>query len=138
MSELKEHLDGPGFAAWVDEQIGDTEDGITMILGDSLYRRHREWRNGAIASLGAADKVCVRLGLHVDVDVPEHLWCDPPQKGKPLVLSWERVRALEMLSEGYFPAEVGKLLGVSKDQVRSWRDFERRNPGATARARVAA
>lgn len=134
MNEMKEHLDGKGFAAWIQEQVGDPDFGMTAALGESLFRRFSEWRRGGTVTLDVADKVCVRLGYHIDIDVPEHLWCDPPQKGKPVRMSWERARAMEMLGEGYFPAEVGRMLGVSSRQIRSWREFERRNPGATAAA----
>lgn len=125
MSEFKEHLDGPRLAAWLEERFpelaGDanTPDSIRAILGADGAARLRRWRKGAVAHLDGADKICVALGLVIDQDLPDDLWVDPPHK--KVRLTWEQRRALEMLDEGFYPTEVGRLLGVNAKTVRQWR-----------------
>lgn len=68
-------LDGPRFYAWL------RENGLTALdrqLGHSA-RRVRDWRDGAVANVYAADRVLVKVGLHLN-DVPEDLYREPPDR----------------------------------------------------------
>lgn len=70
---MRDQLDGPGFAAWIETQI-PADKSIGGALGESNFRRYSEWRNGGTAGIEVADKICARLDLILDVDVPKDLW----------------------------------------------------------------
>lgn len=125
MSEFKEHLDGPRLVAWLEDRFPELEpdSGVNNrdIIGASGAARLFRWRKGVTAGVDAADKVCVMLGLVIDQDLPDDLWVDPPVKKVRKTRTWEHKRALEMLEEGYYPAEIGRFLGVDARTIRQWR-----------------
>lgn len=85
MTQFKEHLSGPRLASWLEETFPGLADGHTeALVGPSGARRIREWKRGAVAHVDTADRICVRLGLVIDQDVPEEFWIEEAQR-KPRI-----------------------------------------------------
>jgi hypothetical protein len=116
----KEYLDGSGFAGWLYEIRPELEDCATLILGANLLRRLWDAKNKGVLTIDTADRICVKLGLHVDIDIPDHLWIDPPKRRRSGHKPWEKLRTYELAEEGYLPGEIAGLVDVNPRTVRNW------------------
>ena len=70
--------------------------------------------------LEVADRICVKLDLHIDSEMPAELWVDDPKLGKAGIrTSPERVaKVTELLKQGLNPNRIGTELGMSPRTVR--------------------
>lgn len=118
VNEFPEFYDGPKLAAYLLERFPEIEGDRTRVLGDALTRRLFDWRRGSVAGVESVDRMCIRLGLVLDDDIPVSFGCSAPVKGRS---SWERKRGVEMLREGWLPGEIAKQLGVNVRTVRRWK-----------------
>lgn len=107
-------LDGPGFAAWLEENTD-----LVPERGSCLEKSIQLWRDGAKPSVFTADDLLTPLGRHLS-ELPDELYVDPPPIGRatpPAV----KEEALEALRGGERPASVASRLGVTKVSVYRWR-----------------
>ena len=126
----KNWVDGAGFIKWLEEvrpqsmrrgdndgRIGGRKSWASESELRALYRAEHE---GGRMKLEVADRICVKLDLHIDSEMPAHLWRDDPKKGKPGVrTNPERVaQVMDMLKQGLNPNRVGRELGMSPRTVR--------------------
>ena len=88
----KEWVDGPGFVAWLYEirpyEMRKPENnymrGGKAAWADesdlrALYRAEHE---ASVMSLHVADRICVKLDIHIDSEMPEGLWVDKCPTGR--------------------------------------------------------
>ncbi len=68
--------------------VGLNAGGKSQWASDSDVRAlfRAEYEAGTI-SLRVADRICVKLDLHIDTEMPEELWADEP-RGKPKTEPW--------------------------------------------------
>jgi hypothetical protein len=91
----KQWINGPGFIKWLEEmrpvemrknhkEAGVVQGGRSVWASDSdcraMYRA--EFESGTI-SLDVADRLCVKLDLHIDSEMPDDLWVDKGPQGRP-------------------------------------------------------
>lgn len=122
-SENHRHLDGRKFVKWLYEVRPDIENRVNTVLGATICRRLYGYGKGTNPdAYDVPDRICVKLGLHLD-DIPDDIWLLKSSRGrKPMV--WEQRRAKELLGEGFYPAEVARLLNVAPSSVHRWVDRE--------------
>jgi hypothetical protein len=76
-SEATNWLDGPGLVHWLESHGLDNPE---IQLGFHA-RAIRHWRAGCKASVYVADRVLIKLGLHLS-EIPDDLWVQPPKRGE--------------------------------------------------------
>lgn len=123
-------VNGPGFIAWLHEvrpddmakggQDGPSSNGGRGTWADdsdlrAIYRAEKEC---GTMHLAVADRLCVKLGLHIDVDMPEHLWCDAPQGRPPRRVNQQTKAEIHRLKdEGLTPSEIAERLNLRRQTV---------------------
>jgi hypothetical protein len=63
------------------------------------------------------DKICVRLDLSIE-DIPDEVWA--VQRSRRPGKTWEQRRARQLLKEGFYAAEIARMLDVSPRSVHRW------------------
>ena len=130
----KEWINGPGFVKWL-ERIRPLEmakptnshdaGGKTAWATESdirsLFRAEHE--SGTI-SLRVADRICVKLDIHIDTEMPEELWTEDPKLGKkhrsPSEARQLRQQAIPMIEAGHTSRQISEALGVTDRCARNW------------------
>ena len=125
----KEWIDGPGFVKWL-EQVRAQDMRRTFAEGGNDRGRSR-WANECDAraiyraenesqtiSLKVADRICVKLDLHVDTDLPVDLWWDKVPRGRKMGRpdSKAATKAKRLFREGKGVRKVAELTGLSRRQ----------------------
>lgn len=125
----KEWINGPGFIKWL-EQVRPMDMKRTCTDGGNdggrnswceekdaraLYRAEHESQT---ISLEVADRLCVKLGLHIDTEMPADLWVDKVPRGKKggRPDSKAATKAKRLFREGKGPQRVAQLTGLSVRQ----------------------
>lgn len=75
---FQEWVDGRAFAAWLEGRRPDVRQVLSESQQRTLYRLRAERGRG---SLDVADRLCVRLSLHIN-EIPEWIWTTKPGFGK--------------------------------------------------------
>jgi hypothetical protein len=132
----KQWINGPGFIAWLTEmrpvemakndKTGGGEGGRSAWATDSdcraMYRAENE---AGTVSLEVADRLCVKLDIHIDSEMPEDLWVDKDPKGRKTRRTAREVamlkkKATALLAKGHHPRQIAKSLDLSERTVRNW------------------
>ncbi len=125
----KEWINGPGFIRWL-EQVrplamrrtfadGGGDEGRHSWADDrdvrALYRAEHESQT---ISLEVADRICVKLSLHIDFEMPEELWVDKVPRGRKggRPDSKAAKKAKRLFGQGKTPERVAELTGLSLRQ----------------------
>jgi hypothetical protein len=120
----RQAVDAGGFRDWLFEVCPELDGGYDLTLGGNnvraIHRAIHESKHGTL-TLDVADRICVALGLHIDTDLPEHLWRPATVRGPEP--NPTRDLGIQLLSEGRGVAEVARHCGVSTSAVRAWRAF---------------
>jgi len=130
----REWINGPGFIKWL-ERIRPLEmakptnshdaGGKSAWANESdvraLFRAEHE--SGTI-SLKVADRLCVKLDIHIDTEMPDHLWTEAPKTGKKHRSQQDakrlRQQAIPMIEAGHTPRQISEALGVTDRCARTW------------------
>jgi transposase-like protein len=129
----KQWVNGLGFVRWLErvrpEQMrrsdGDKYEGREAWASPAdirnLYRAEFE---GGIISLEVADRICVKLLLHIDSEMPEELWTGSPKGGRPgrskAEIEQLRQRAEQLIAQGHPAKQIAEELGVTPRTVYNW------------------
>jgi hypothetical protein len=130
----KQWINGPGFVRWLEEirplemakptnshDVGGKSAWATDSDVRALFRAEHE--SGTI-SLKVADRLCVKLDIHIDTEMPEELWTDDPKVGKkhrsPKQVKQLRQQAIPMIEAGHTPKQIAEALGVTDRSARNW------------------
>jgi hypothetical protein len=113
---VKDHLDGPGFVAWLEDRGKITN---WTIYGDAILRTvHRCKVEQRAISVWHADEIMVHLGFHLH-ELPEELWVERPPR--PAEFSDEIKQAvLRAHHQGESSVEISQRYGPAPDTVRRW------------------
>ena len=122
---MKDWLDGPGLARWLDERgykVTEREHG-------ALAKRVREWARGERACVYTVDNLAVRLGFHIS-EIPDHLYRDGRNprtyvegvQGYPKTI---RRMALKEVRAGRPYADIARDLNIHVRTLRNWRRAEK-------------
>lgn len=119
--ETGEYLDAEQFEAWLYETMPELHEHATAMIGETGMRAIRVARKKGHIGLDAADKICVVLDLHLR-ECPDDIWIDPPKRKKVggKRRKWEQLRAREMAEEGFYTAEIARILNVTRQSVWNW------------------
>ena len=119
----KEWIDGPGFVKWLEQvrpvAMKKTEEGRSCWAEEcdlrAIYRAENESQT---ISLKVADRICVKLDLHVDTDLPVDLWWDKVPRGRKIGRpeSKAATKAKRLFREGKGVRKVAELTGLSRRQ----------------------
>jgi hypothetical protein len=117
MTNLPEWVDGPKFVEWIARVRPD----YMAELSDSQRRALLRFSHpGAKGSLGAVDRICVALFLHLS-EIPDEVWShDGPAKGRRLPDEVRR-EALELTAQGLGPTEIARRLRITHRTVTKWK-----------------
>lgn len=121
----RSHVDGRKFIEWLYEQRPDLEGNASSWLTGNQARAMGRWKQeGSRPDVtDIPDQICVRLGLSIE-DIPDHVWVAPKVGGRKS-LPWGQRRARQLLAEGFYKAEIARMLDVSPGTVHRWlRDEE--------------
>ncbi len=122
----KEWINGPEFIKWL-EQVRPMDMKRTCADGGNdggrnswcderdaraLYRAEHESQT---ISLEVADRLCVKLGLHIDTEMPADLWVDKVPRGRKVGRpeSQATKKAKRLFNQGRTPERVSELTGLS-------------------------
>lgn len=109
-------LDGRAFVGWLEGRRPD----MKVALSDSENRAVQRFRKEKYrASLAAADRICVRLSLHID-EVPEWIWNEARQSHRQHS-SNKKDEAVAMFRDGASLSQVSEELDVPRTTIRAWR-----------------
>lgn len=119
----RQYLDGPGLVTWLERVRPELVDpGAAAVLGESASRRIWDWRNGAVAYYTTVDALLVRLGLVLDIDVPDHLWIVGKRRTAGRRVGQQIRRQVEAdLIGGLDPTTIAQQHQVSMRTVQRWR-----------------
>jgi hypothetical protein len=119
-----EYLDGPGFAAWLEETL---ELGELSRTYPALHRRLSGWRNGESATIWSADKFLITFGHH-PIEIPDRLFKPNQRKtnkientGQGRLSPKVREEALSLVDQGERPADVARKLNITDRSIRRWK-----------------
>jgi hypothetical protein len=90
----KQWINGPGFIKWLEEmrpvemakndRNGGGDGGRSAWASESDIRAmYRAEKEAGTVSLEVADRLCVKLDLHIDSEMPDELWMDKVPQGRP-------------------------------------------------------
>lgn len=126
---MSEWLDGPGVVEWL-EAKGMRPYVFWRSWADK--RAWARWKQGGLASVWVLDRILTQEGLEL-VDVPEHLWRDPPRRGgrkltyrHPAPL---REAVLRRYSQGERICDLSRELGLSPKTIAFWTRKEKTRAG---------
>jgi AraC-like DNA-binding protein len=126
----KNWIDGAGFVKWLEEvrpqsmqrgdhggRIGGRKSWANDAELRALYRAEHE---GGRMKLEVADRICVKLDLHIDSEMPAELWTDDPKRGKAGIRTNPQkvAQVIALIGKGLSPNRVGTELGMSPRTVR--------------------
>lgn len=115
---VAEWLDGKAFAAWLEGRRPDLRTRFTDSENRTLYRLRTE--NGR-ASLAVADRLCVRLNVHLN-EIPQWVWLPPAKDAANRVRSVSiKGEAVALLADGATVQETAAELKLSTRTVSEWR-----------------
>jgi hypothetical protein len=104
---VKDYLDGPGLAAWVEQQ------GIVM-----THRNVQPWRRGACVSVWRADYFLTKHGIHLHA-LPDWLWIDKCDSCEIDMAEVEKA-VLTSIRAGDYPRYAAKRWNIPADLIESW------------------
>lgn len=117
-SEL-EHLDGPGFAAWLAENLD--LDSLNLAANDpNAHRLICNWRKGSAASLWTADELLIRYGRH-PIELPAELFITvKPKRHNRAFTDEDRRRILKYADKNGVGVACGTY-DITPKTLRNWR-----------------
>jgi hypothetical protein len=132
----KQWINGPGFIAWLTEMRpvemaknhmnGGGEGGRGTWANDcDLRAMYRAENEAGTVSLEVADRICVQLDIHIDSEMPEHLWVEKDPKGRktrrtPREVAMLKEKARALLAAGHHPRQIAERLDLADRTVRNW------------------
>lgn len=132
---MKERLNGPGFAAWLEETLPETVAQHRSIKGSSITRALHRWRDGEQVTVEAADRWLTHFSIPLSW-VPDELWEDTRERFRPHPYGGHhnafplgvRQRAVDRVLDGERPVDVARDLGCTTRTLRGWRQSLARVP----------
>jgi hypothetical protein len=130
----KEWIDGLGFVRWLEEVRPEQmrrPEGSQEFEGREAWASPADIRNlyraefeGGTLSLEVADRICVKLLLHIDSEMPEELWTGSPKGGRPgrskAEIEQLRQQCQQLTAQGKSAPAIANELGVAAKTVRRW------------------
>jgi hypothetical protein len=132
----KQWINGPGFIKWLEEMRPESMykpenhlevGGGGRVAWASAGELKAMWKaecRGEKISLENADNICVKLGLHIDMEMPPNLWIDDPSLPPPRRTASEfqtlRQVALSLFAAGYSAHAASEKIEVDAGTVRRW------------------
>lgn len=119
----KEWINGPGFVKWLEQvrpvAMKRTDQGRSSWADEcdsrAIYRAENESQT---ISLKVADRICVKLDLHIDSEMPADLWVDKVPRGhkggRPDSKAVKKAKRL--FREGKSPQQAAQMTGLSLRQ----------------------
>ena len=130
----KEWINGPGFVKWLEkmrplemlqpEHSHDRGGKSSWATESDLRALYRAQHESGTISLKVADRLCVKLDIHIDTEMPEELWTEDPKLGKkhrsPSESRRLREQATPLIEAGHTPRQIAEALGVTDRCARNW------------------
>ena len=114
-TELPEWLDGPKFAAWLEDKgiaANDIDPGHGSAPG--------KWRRGAGVSIYKADEILTRFGLHI-TDLPDDMYRESPKTGPHAKYTEEeKLAIIAELDTGISKEELARQHGCCPRSILNW------------------